>query len=66
MVKILDHDNGTFFDRFFKFLKGQEHVQSIIKIEEAQVPLIKLQIGSCDIDLLLCSKKSFASSLSDN
>mgnify|MGYP000961767585 CR=1 FL=1 len=65
MIRILDHDNGTFFDKFFKHLKDQSCIQSILKIEEAQVPLIKLKINDIDIDMLLCAKKSFASELSD-
>jgi len=34
-VKILDHENGTFFDRFFKFVEAQECVESVLKVEEA-------------------------------
>ena len=66
LVKILDHDNGTFFDRFYKYLEKDESVQSIYKVEEAQVPLIKLTINSVEIDLLLCSKTFMASELSDS
>ena len=60
IVKILDHDNGTYFDRFFKFVKAQPCVDSIQKVEEAIVPLLKLKINGIEIDLLLCAKKSYA------
>lgn len=65
VVKVLDHDNGTFFYHFFDFLENQPEIEKVIKVEEAQVPLIKIEIEKIEIDLLLCSKKSYASDLGD-
>lgn len=65
LTKILDHDNDTFFGSFYLYLQAQPAVESILKVEEAQVPLIKMKIIGAEIDLLLCSKKSFASNLTD-
>ena len=52
----MDHENG-FFGKFYKYLKEQSMVENLIKIPEAQVPLIKMKIYQTDFDLLLCSKK---------
>ena len=64
-MKLLDHDNGTFFQTFFEYLQSHPDVSKVTKVEEALVPLIKIEIDSVDIDLLLCSKKSYAADLTD-
>ena len=38
VVNILDHDNGSFFDVFYQFLKNKEEsgkIENVEKIEEA-------------------------------
>ena len=38
VVNILDHDNGSFFDVFYRFLKSKEEsgkIENVEKIEEA-------------------------------
>ena len=59
----MDHEIG-FFAKFYKVLKDQPLVKNLVKIPEAQVPLIKLKICETEIDLLLCSKKAGASLIS--
>jgi hypothetical protein len=68
LFQILDHDNGSFFDIFFGYLQKKQSsglITDLQKVEEALVPLIKLKINNIDIDLLLCSKASSASDLTD-
>lgn len=64
-IPIMDHENGSFFDEFFRYLGEIESIKNLIKVEEAHVPLIKMTLLDVDIDLLLCSKKQFAQDLCD-
>jgi poly(A) polymerase Pap1 len=57
-------DLKTFFGEFFDHLKSQKAVRAS-KIEDATVPLIKIEIDGVSIDLLLCAKLPYAESLTN-
>jgi len=65
-MNFLDHENGTFFNSFYGYLQKENEISDLQKIEEAQVPLIKLKIFNVEIDLLLCAKYASAKDLCDS
>lgn len=65
-MNFLDHENGTFFHSFYGYLQKMKEISDLQKIEEAQVPLIKLKIFNVEIDLLLCAKYNSAKDLCDS
>lgn len=53
-------DRRQFFDEFFTFISAQVKA---IKVDEAAVPLIKIEIDKVQIDMLLCVKLPWSESL---